>query len=212
MFLQHQERLARNASEAASYSPELSAPTPAEVTPTAAFIGDSYVAGGGASSPNEGWAALVSDKMGWEQSNHAIGGTGYFLKFEGAPNYAGVVPEVIAAAPEIVVVGGGQNDFSSYRSNPAQVEEEINNTYAALRGGLPDARIIAVGPSTPGQIDDAALGIDEAVQRAAEAVGAEYVSLLDPNVITPEMVGPDGQHVGDAGHAAIAGRVRSTLS
>lgn len=212
MYLQHQETLARNAAEAASYSPERPATTTATPPSDAAFIGDSYVAGGGASSPAEGWAALLSDEMNWKQSNHAIGGTGYFLEFEGAPNYAGVIPEVIESAPEIVVVGGGQNDFSSYRANPAQVEEAITATYVALREGLPDARIIAVGPSTPNEIDDAARGIDEAVQQAAESVGAEYVSLLDPNVIEPAMVSPDGQHVGNTGHAAIAERVRSSLN
>ncbi|KUG61057.1 hypothetical protein AVL61_07775 [Kocuria rosea subsp. polaris] len=53
--------------------------------------------------------------------------------------------------------------------------------------------------------------MDAAVQRAAAAVDATYISLIDPPVVKSHMVLEDRGHVGEDGHAAIAERVVSGL-
>ena len=60
-------------------------------------------------------------------------------------------------------------------------------------------------------MDDIAIGLDSAVRAAATAVGATYVSMLEPNVIDPALLLPDG-HVNNDGHRAIAQRVVDALA
>jgi lysophospholipase L1-like esterase len=49
------------------------------------------------------------------------------------------------------------------------------------------------------------------VDKAAKDVGATYISLISPDVVKKEFVLPDGGHVSDKGHAAIAERVIAAL-
>ena len=187
--------------------------------PIAVFLGDSYTQGTGATSPDQRWTSLVSAERGWSEVNLGRGGTGYLTAagVEGCgreicPNYVGMVAEAVDVKPDVVVVAGGQNDFSAFRDDSTTVVAQVDATFEALREALPRARIVAVGPSSPGEAGESALALDAEVRRAAEAVDALYVSLLQPPVITESMVRPDGAHVGDAGHAAIAERVLDALA
>jgi hypothetical protein len=87
----------------------------------------------------------------------------------------------------------------------------INKTYADLRAALPKARIIAVGPSVIGDVTPQIAQFDAAVQKAAASVGAQYISLIDPDILNESMAAPDGFHVDDAGHTAIAKTVERKL-
>lgn len=196
-----------------SYATVKAATTP----PVAAFIGDSYTAGVGASAKSKRWTTLVAASQGWEEDNLGRGGTGYLTTagLQGCgravcPNYQGMLSDVSALKPDIVVVAGGQLDQVQ---DPAKESAAIAAFYRSLRSRLPDAKIIAVGPSspdaTPGTHIDA---IDKEVRAAATAIGATYVELLHPSVIAPSMVLADNTHVNDAGHAAIAARVEAALN
>lgn len=197
------------ATETATASPTPSATateTEEAEPPVAAFLGDSYVEGIGASSQEDRWSTLVALELGWEEMNHGISGTGYATNAQG-PGYVDRLDDVIAENPDVVVVSGGQNNFSTYQFDPQGTLQAISSVYEDLRAELPDAQIIAVGPSTPSAVDQTVFALDAAVQEAAESVDATYVSLLDPDVFTLEMIQPDGVHVDDAGHTAIAERV-----
>lgn len=156
--------------------------------------------------------------MGWIEENYGRGGTGFVTTnsylgcgLEYCPTYPEMVPEVVAAAPDVVVVAGGQNDFDAFAVDPEGVRTAIVETYVGLRAGLPDAEIVAVGPSTTWGVDDIAIRFDAIVREDAASVGATYVSLLDPYVIDPAFVLADG-HVNNDGHRAIAERVVATLT
>jgi lysophospholipase L1-like esterase len=197
------------------------APNPTREKPAvAAFIGDSYTSGHGASSPTLAWASMVAAEEGWKVVNLGRGGTGYLTTSgvngcgeEYCPNYQEMVPEVVKARPDVVVIAGGQNDFTAFSQDPDAVRSAIEATYTAVRQELPDARILAVGPSIPSAAPPGptATGFDAIVQEAAEAVDATYISMLDPAVFTDAMILPDGGHVNDDGHAAIAERVLAAL-
>ena len=200
---------------AATPAPAVEIPVPPR---RAAFIGDSYTQGGGAESHAHRWSTLVSADLGWIEENFGRGGTGFVTAnsylgcgLQYCPTYVEMVAEVVAAAPDIVVVAGGQNDFEAFAYDPDGVRAAIAETYRSLRGGLPGATIVAVGPSTPWQIDDIAWQVDAAVREAAASVGAVYISMLEPNVIDPAHALGDG-HVGNAGHRAIADRIVSALA
>jgi lysophospholipase L1-like esterase len=180
---------------------------------TAAFIGDSYTEGAGASAVEKRWSTLVSQKMGWQESNFGRGGTGYLVSSPDRPNYLGMANEVAATHPDIVVVSGGQNDMAEFIGDSGPVSEAITDTFKDLRAQLPRARIIAVGPSFPGDVTPSLVVFDSDVQRAARAVGGEYVSLIAPTpALQADMFIADNTHVDDSGHAAIADRVVYVLT
>jgi lysophospholipase L1-like esterase len=186
--------------------------------PLAVFVGDSYTKGTGATSESARWVNLTASAKGWRFVNLGRGGTGYFVTSKtrscaGAvcPNYAGMIPQVAKEAPDIIVVAGGQNDFSAFNTSRQSVIDAIRATYAKIRSKFPSARIIAVGPSTPRKVNPDVEKFDQVVHDAATFVKAEYVSLLEPNAIRPGMLGQDKVHVNDAGHMAIAERVTAGL-
>ncbi|WJL94649.1 SGNH/GDSL hydrolase family protein [Microbacterium sp. ET2] len=193
--------------------PDLSPSAEPEPPRRAAFMGDSYTQGGGAELHAHRWSTLAADDLGWVEVNLGLGGTGFVTtnSWRGCgrqycPTYVEMVAEVVAASPDVVVVAGGQNDFGTFVRDPERVRAAVWQTFTSLGAALPDADIVAVGPSTPWEVDDVARGLDAVVQEAAEAVGASYISMLEPNVIDPAFSLGDG-HVGNDGHRAIADRV-----
>jgi lysophospholipase L1-like esterase len=178
------------------------------------FLGDSYTEGWGASDPSLRWSALVSDEADWVEVNRGQGGTGFVTtagagtcRMDECPTYVDRVQAVVDVRPDIVVIAGGQNDIMALDSDPDSVRAAIVTTYEEIREGLPQARIIAVGPSMAQPGNELIEKMDGWVQAAAESVGADYVSLIDPVTIEPDMVSVDGVHVNDEGHRAIADRV-----
>ena len=183
-------------------------------SPVAVFLGDSYTQGFGAVPLDRRWSSLVAHDADWTEVNQGQGGTGFVTTADEntcgqthCPTYVDRVPDVIAAAPGIVLISGGQNDRMVLATDPDRVHAAVDTTYDGIRQGLPDARIIAVGPSTAEPATPQLEELDSWVQAAAARVDADYVSLLDPLVIKQSMVGPDGVHVTDHGYRAIADRV-----
>jgi lysophospholipase L1-like esterase len=178
------------------------------------FIGDSFTVGTGASDNTKRWTAIVSKTEGWHQVNLGHAGTGYSKTSSsgcdgsGCPNFAQMVQEAAATNPGRVVVAGGQSDFSL---DFAEVEPAIKKTYADLRAALPNATIIAVGPSAVGNVTQKISDFDNAVQQAASAIGAQYVSLINPDVLDESMTSAGNTQMNDAGQAAIAQRVIESL-
>jgi lysophospholipase L1-like esterase len=170
----------------------------------------------GASQHSKRWTTLVAASQGWQEDNLGRGGTGYLTTAGIAgcgrvvcPDYQGMLSQLITLNPPIVVVAGGQND---QLQDPTREKAAIEGFYRDLRKGLPSAQIIAVGPSSPDPVPGRHLvEINDQVRTSAAAIGALYVDLLHPSVITSRMVLADKTHVGDAGHAAIAARVEVAL-
>lgn len=189
-------------------------PTPAP-KPVIAFIGDSYTQGVGASNKGERWVQQVAAATGMYAENLGRGGTGYVTVagknacgLDVCLNYVQMIPDVLATNPATVVVAGGQNDFQAFANDPAVVTAAVNQTFADLRAGLPNAKLVAVGPSTPWTISPSVVAFDTAVQQAAASVNASYVSMIEPNVISRDMILEDGAHVNDTGHKAILTALR----
>jgi Lysophospholipase L1 and related esterases len=185
--------------------------------PVAAFIGDSYTVGVGASEHSKRWTTMVAASQGWQEDNLGRGGTGYLAQAGVAacgkadcPDYRGMLAQLITLDPDVVVVAGGQND---QLLDPARVKIAIQTFYRDLRKVLPSAQIVVVGPSSPGPHPGRRItAIDDQVRASASAIGAVYVSLLQPSVIvTAPNLAAEGA-VGNAVHAAIAARVETVLA
>ena len=177
-------------------------------------IGDAFAAGTGATDDTKSWAAIVAKAQDWHIVNLAHGGTGYLktsptgCSGAGCPNFDQMVSEAAGTSPGRVIVFGGQGDFNT---DFGQVEPAITKTYADLRAALPNATIIAIGPTAVGSVTQKISDFDAAVQRAAESVGAQYISMIDPDVLDESMTLFGNTQVNDAGQAAIAQRVLSVL-
>ena len=179
----------------------------------AAFLGDSYTWGWGIPNRDRRWSTQVAQRMGWREKNFGVGGTGYFTYSDKGKAYRYRIDEITAAAPDIVVVAGGVNDRRDIAADRGAVVDAVHQTYRRLREDLPQARIVAVGPTFLEQVTPDLVALDGAVRDAADEVGAEYISLISPTyVLRPDEFDADGLHVDDDGHTAIADRVASALS
>ena len=167
--------------------PTTAAPTTGDdVTgPTLAFLGDSITEGIGA-GPQEGYAWVAAAELGWPLALvDGIAGSGYLT-----PGYARPMPDrvadVVAAAPDVVVVAGGTNDARA-GYGPDEVGPVATALLADLRAGLPDA-VIVVMSTFPTSVSAAVTGetaVDAALREAATSVDAAYV---DAHVLIAEAV------------------------
>lgn len=185
-----------------------------------AFIGDSYVQGMGASSPEHSVAELIQAATGWPVDNRGSGGTGYSREVgspksqyacgrEHCPSY---LESLRALPPDIgtIVIFGGRNQ--TYAMGDA-LRADISRFYRSAREWFPRARIIATSPlwdyrAVPAQIVD----MTQAVRGAAISVRAGFLDLGQPLEGRPDRVAPDGIHPNNAGQAAIAESFLAAIS
>jgi lysophospholipase L1-like esterase len=168
-----------------------------------AFLGDSYVAGTGTDSASKSFARVASRTLGWAPVDvFAVGGTGYATPPE--TNYMSRVSGVISVHPDIVVVSGSRNDMGATTA----VAANARSVFTAIKAGLPDARLLVIGPmwtsdDIPQQIRD----LNEVLRQAAQESGAVFFDALAPTSWLPGDPGeiaPDGVHPTELGHQIIA--------
>lgn len=183
------------------------------LTPTAAFIGDSYTTGVGGGGTK--WTTLVAKKEGWSEVNLGYRGTGYAQEFHasdcpanGCPNYLQAVAQVVAKHPDIVVVSGGRNDAT----NQAAAAANISQLFQQLHTKLPKAKIIAISPFWGSGSYSASLKtIGSDVQSAVQSAGGKYVDIGSPLSGPSNLVGSDGIYPTAAGYKALATAIESAL-
>ena len=159
----------------------VSVPTVSRSAPPSVYwLGDSYVAGGGATHPGfDDLVHFASERAGLtDVTVDALGGTGY-LRTNAAADFPDYLTRARVnlggrrARPHLIVVGGSIND-AVYPE--AQVRQAAGGLYRFLARALPDARVVVV-PFTsvypvPGPIARANKGILSAARAAPNVVGA----------------------------------------
>jgi len=179
----------------------------APVGPRVVFVGDSYTASAGVSH-TRGFPALVGKAEGWDVSVVACSGAGYVTAGTCGTAYAGLIPDVVAQAPSIVVVTGGRYDTPSYGSSAAAA----TSFYSQLAAALPQAKIYAISPVWDATHGQHPLGVVQAsVQAGATAAGASYLDIGEPLRDHPELIGPGGVIPDAAGYAALAAAIEQAL-
>lgn len=176
--------------------------TTAEAEPAvvAAFLGDSYTQGVGEGA---GYVTPTAEAMGWEAVNLGQASTGYLnpgtIDPANSGPYLDRAPDVVAAAPDIVIVQGSPNDVGvdgDLRAAAAQL-------FDALKASLPGAQIIVVGPTAPPSLDAAAVGvISQRIEDAAVTAGLPFIDPLDLGWLPPENA---ALFVADRLHPSAAG-------
>ena len=181
--------------------------------PIAAFYGDSYTVGTGASSPARRWSTIVSAQRGWREVNLSVNGLGFVTNRESLPG-PDPVDQVISAGPDIVMVTMGLNDNFSMPDRAGDIRAAITDDLTKLASSLPDARLIVVEPFW--YTDERPASVDRIIgwaRDAAAKVGADYIPGASHWIEGhPEWMADDGVHPNDDGYAAMAERMDAELA
>lgn len=186
--------------------------TPAAAPAVVAFLGDSYTAGAGATESSSRWTSVLAAANGWVEVNLGEADSGYGTPGGDGRSYADRVADVVAAQPDVVVVSGGRFDYSGSASADA-VSASISATFTSLRAGLPEARIIAMGPIwDASELPSRLAEIADEVRAAAESAGATFVAIGQPFADQPDLLRADGILPNDAGYAKLSTTIGSSVT
>lgn len=179
--------------------------------PRVAVLGDSYTVGVGASGP--GYVDGLAAQTGWTVVGDGESGTGYVNVGEepGASVYGDRVADVVAEAPDLVIVQGSTNDLGR---TPVEVGRAASAVYAALAAGLPDAVVVVVGPLAPPAVDAVAVAaLRDALVDASGRAGLLFIDPLAAGWLQPPdgFFIADGLHPSDAGHQRLADELVAAL-
>jgi lysophospholipase L1-like esterase len=188
--------------------------TPTSGATIAAFYGDSYTRGTGATSPERRWSTIICAERGWHEFNPSVDGLGY-VSNRGLALGGDLVDQIIdhEPAPDVVIVTMGLNDNFSMPAAADEIETAIGADLERLREELPAARLVVVEPfwytdDRPGSVEQ----IIDWVEDAAERVGADHIDgasrWLEGH---PEWMADDIIHPNDEGYAEIAERMDEEL-
>jgi len=166
-----------------------------------AFLGDDYTHGVGSSASSKTFPALIASNLKVKQEHFYVDNAGYAKSGSDGKSYADLVDAVIAAHPDIVVVSGGRNDRAD---DLGTFTSKAKSLFAALKAGLPDAKIVAVAPwwgdSTHPSVLDS---IGSAIKDGVTAAGGTYLDIDDPLVGHSDWMA-NAADPNDKGYQAIA--------
>jgi lysophospholipase L1-like esterase len=178
------------------------------------FLGDSYTSGwNGAGQGARGWPQLISRERGWQTINLAVPGTGFINAGWTNQPVGSRVSEAIKQKPDVVFIAAGHNDS---RWSSATTAEAADKVIDRLHRALPDALLVIIAPIWPsGSPPARCLELRDHLRRTALSVGATFIDPLGERWFAgsrQRLIGPDGIHPTDAGHRAMADRVRADLA
>lgn len=177
-----------------------------------AVLGDSYTGGSAMDSGEQSeWPALLTAAHPWRVTRFAAGGSGFVAGRPTGTDFAARVPDIVAAKPAVVIVEGGHNDAGS---PSAEVAAAATAVLTALRSGLPDAKLVVLGVLWPDSAPAKVFAIDDALKATTAGAGGVFVDALRDGWLSGangRLIGADGTHPTDQGHAALAQRIGDAL-
>jgi lysophospholipase L1-like esterase len=174
----------------------------------AAFYGDSYTLGIGATAQEKRWSTIICRDRGWQEFNPSVNGLG-FVRNRAGTDLPG---EIIAAQPDILFITMGLNDNFGW-DEKEKIRTQIDQDLNRLKPALPDTRFIVVEPFwyTDDRPESLAV-ISGWVMAAAANIHAEYIAGASHWIEHhAEWMADDGLHPNDAGYAQIAAEMDAAL-
>ena len=166
------------------------------------IVGDAYSVG----SPLRSWVGPAAERLGWTNVvNLSSPGRGYIAdpkscEFTPCANFAGTLPLVKEAQPDVVITFGGTADGDFSLKAPAA------SYYQALRAAVPDAKLVAISPvTTEAQAPYWLTLHSQTIRTGVQAAGGTFVDVGQPGLGNGATLSPEA-------HAAIAQKVIDRLS
>ena len=178
-----------------------------------AVIGDSYTAGGdlgglGAKAwTARAWQLLTQQGTPVAADVAAEGGAGYGTRGNHGSVFEDLTADAVKPDDVLVVFFGSRNDQGV---DPTQLSILAWGTYQLARRTAPKARFLVIGPPWPtADPPDPVLRIRDALKYQAGVAGATFVDPIAAGwfVGRPDLIGKDGVHPTDAGHAYMADKI-----
>lgn len=178
-----------------------------------AVIGDSYTTGGAEgglgdkSWPAQAWQLLARQGVATAADVGAEGGAGYGTRGDHGSLFEDLTAATVKPDDRLVVFFGSRNDQPV---NLTQLSILAYGTFQLARRIAPTARFIVIGPPWPTADPPAAvLGIRDVLEYQSGIADATFVDPLSEGWLVgmPELIGADGIHPTDAGHAYLAAKI-----
>ncbi|MBU9765177.1 SGNH/GDSL hydrolase family protein [Mycobacterium sp. TNTM28] len=179
-----------------------------------AVIGDSYTTGmlaeGGMGPRN--WATLTWQKLAQrgvqvDADVVAEGGAGYVARGNHGSIFADLTPRAVRPDDALIVFFGSRNDKDA---DLGAVTRLSHDALAHARQTAPAARMLVIGPPWVNpEVPPNLLAIRDILRNEAELVGATFIDPIADRWFfdNPELIGADGIHPTDAGHAYMADKI-----
>jgi lysophospholipase L1-like esterase len=178
-----------------------------------AVVGDSYTTGGelgGLGSKGwttRAWQLLSRQGIAVAPDVAAEGGAGYGTRGNHGSVFEDLTADVVKPDDALVVFFGSRNDQNV---DPTQLSVLAWGTFQLARRTAPSAKFLVIGPPWPSaDPPDPVLRIRDALKYQAGVAGATFIDPIAQGwfVGRPELIGPDGVHPTDAGHAYMADKI-----
>ncbi len=178
-----------------------------------AVIGDSYTTGTdeGGLGPNSWtartWRTLTAPGMRIASDVAAEGKAGYGAIGDHGSIFQDLTAKAVRPQDVLVVFFGSRNDQDV---DPVLLAQRVHATFALARRLAPSARFLVIGPPWPTvDVPVPVLVIRDVLAGAAWAARADFVDPIGDRwfVDRPDLIGADGVHPNDAGHAYLAGKI-----
>jgi lysophospholipase L1-like esterase len=178
-----------------------------------AVIGDSYTTGGELGGlGSKGWAArawqlLARQGIAVTADVAAEGGAGYGTRGNHGSVFEDLTADAVKPDDALVVFFGSRNDQGV---DPTQLSVLAYGTYQLARRTAPSAKVLVIGPPWPtADPPDTVLRIRDALKYQAGVAGATFIDPIAAGWFLgrPDLIGKDGIHPTDAGHAYMAAKI-----
>ena len=178
-----------------------------------AVIGDSYTTGtdeggqGPKSWPARAWQTLAQRGVQVDAEVAAEGRAGYAVPGDGGSIFEDLTARAVKPDDALVVFFGSRNDQGV---DPMQMSGMAHDTFDLTRRIAPSAKLLVIGPPWPtANPPFDVLYVRDALNRQAEWAGATFIDPISEGwfVGRPDLIGPDGVHPNDAGHAYMAEKI-----
>jgi len=178
-----------------------------------AVVGDSYTTGGdeGGLGTNgwttHAWQSLLQRGLPLTFDVAAQRGSGYGARGDHGDSFEDLTARAVKPDDVLVVLYGSRNDQAA---NPILLPAMMYSTFQLARKSAPRARFLVIGPPWPtADPPPAVLRIRDTLAYQAQLTDAAFVDpiALGWFVGQPGLIGADGVHPNDAGHAYMADKI-----
>jgi lysophospholipase L1-like esterase len=178
-----------------------------------AVIGDSYTTGtdeGGQGSnawTTRTWLALAQQGVQISPDVASEGRAGYVVRGDHGSVFEDLTDRAVEPDDALVVFFGSRNDQGV---DPMQMAAMAHDTFDMARRIAPSSKLLVIGspwPTANPPFD--MLYVRDTLNSQAEWAGATFIDPISEGwfVGRPDLIGPDGVHPNDAGHAYMAEKI-----